>query len=216
MPYEPPGEPPDATTDSALIVEHRARTQEREVRLTAQRLLLEHLQPGDDPNNPKRIFWNDTDLDLTGAVIIDFILRNCRVRNAIFRSAKFSGPYVDFVSTTFSGDASFDSANFLGLTNFTSVNFQDSCSFWRCSFADKSEFGEVGFAKDVVFGCARFAGYAFFNGTHFEGDVYLGATKFDKPAIFSAAKFGGQVHVSKETEFSSGTPPEIMPVISND
>jgi hypothetical protein len=42
MPYQPPGEPP---TDDDRMAEHRERVQEREVRLTAQRLLQEHLKP---------------------------------------------------------------------------------------------------------------------------------------------------------------------------
>ncbi|WP_103334968.1 pentapeptide repeat-containing protein [Amycolatopsis sp. CA-126428] len=70
-------------------VEDEAR-QEREVRLTAQRLLARHLHH-DDQKHPPATFWANMNLDLTGATLIDFDLSNCRVNEATFTQAKFSG-----------------------------------------------------------------------------------------------------------------------------
>jgi hypothetical protein len=49
-PFDLPGDPPDTNADKATRDEHREQVQEREVRLTAQRILATHLRPGDDPS----------------------------------------------------------------------------------------------------------------------------------------------------------------------
>ncbi|QWF85835.1 hypothetical protein [Amycolatopsis sp. CA-230715] len=61
--------------------------QEREVRLTAQRILTDHLKPGPDPRRPADTFWPDTNLDLTGATLIGLDLSRARVRDARFDNA---------------------------------------------------------------------------------------------------------------------------------
>lgn len=48
--------------------------QEREVRLTVQRILGRRLRPGADPDHPADTFWADIDIDLTGATLINFNL----------------------------------------------------------------------------------------------------------------------------------------------
>ncbi|WP_143531936.1 hypothetical protein [Saccharothrix sp. ALI-22-I] len=69
-PFDLPGDPPDANTDRTARDEHRERVQEREVRLTAQRILISHLNPGDDAEHSPATFWADIDLELTSAVLI--------------------------------------------------------------------------------------------------------------------------------------------------
>ncbi len=70
--------------------------QERQVRLTAQRILAEHLrddrakdQHSTDP--PGSRFWPDIRLDLAGATLIDFNLENGVMADADFIGATFSG-----------------------------------------------------------------------------------------------------------------------------
>jgi hypothetical protein len=82
MPYQLPGEQPADDADEQSGAAYRERVQEREVRLTAQRLLTTHLRPGNDKNNPVATFWADIDLDLTGAVLVDFTLAGCTVCSA--------------------------------------------------------------------------------------------------------------------------------------
>jgi hypothetical protein len=112
--------------------------QERQMRLTAQRILTEH--PRDDrakdrqsidPPSPR--FWNNIRLDLTGATLIDFNLVNGVMADANFHRA------------TFSGDAWFGEASFTGGANalhFEQVRILSrgaSCVWptgWRLADAD--------------------------------------------------------------------------------
>ena len=92
--------------------------QERQVRLTAQRILAEHLrddrakdQQSTDPASSR--FWNNIRLDLTGATLIDFNLINGVMADANFHRATFSGD-ASFGGATFSGAARFGGATFSG------------------------------------------------------------------------------------------------------
>ncbi|MEJ2856508.1 MULTISPECIES: pentapeptide repeat-containing protein [unclassified Saccharothrix] len=88
MPYDPPTDP----TDDG----HRERTQEREVRLTAQRIATARLRPTVGPwysiPAPNPLHWpGEFDLDLSGATLLDFGLTGCVVRTGTFRGARFHG-----------------------------------------------------------------------------------------------------------------------------
>ena len=100
MPYDPPDNPATSPKSikqnkgvpakhSALAVEHRTRIEEREVRLTAQRILTTHLRPGPDTKIPSSYFWPDLDLDLGGAALIDFDCSDANIRSARFAAATF-------------------------------------------------------------------------------------------------------------------------------
>ncbi|WIV52936.1 pentapeptide repeat-containing protein [Amycolatopsis nalaikhensis] len=125
MPYTlPDDQPPEADTDEArvLLAEHRERTQEREVRLAAQRILTDHL----NPNRP-HVFWADIDLDLSNAHLIDFTLDNARTGKARFTRATFSA--ASFRRATFSDTAWFDYATFSSIAEFGDVTFDGIVSF---------------------------------------------------------------------------------------
>ena len=101
--------------------------QERQVRLTAQRILAEHLrddrakdQQSTDP--PSSRFWNNIRLDLTGATLIDFNLVNGVMADANFHGAAFSGD-ASFGGATFTGDARFGGATFTGDASFSGATF---------------------------------------------------------------------------------------------
>lgn len=82
MPYTRPtesaGNESDDGVDSSEAKDDAQRREELEVRLTAQRILASHLyHPGDEAESPTAStngveFWADIDVDLTGAVLIDF------------------------------------------------------------------------------------------------------------------------------------------------
>jgi hypothetical protein len=95
---------PDTTTDGT----GDAWRQEKVVRLTAQRILAQHLyydrakdQRFTDPLRAP--FWPSIGLDLVGATLIDFALQNCVIAYADFGGATFSRAI--FRGVTFSGDA---------------------------------------------------------------------------------------------------------------
>jgi uncharacterized protein YjbI with pentapeptide repeats len=71
---------------------------------------------------PLVTYWSDTDLDLTGAHLIDFDLTRCTTQTVLFTEATFTGP------------ARFDSATFTGHTNFEWVTFTSHTSFSSATF----------------------------------------------------------------------------------
>ncbi|MFD9961662.1 pentapeptide repeat-containing protein [Amycolatopsis sp. NPDC058986] len=153
--------------------------QEREVRLTAQRILTAHLRPTDDHGHPLSAFWADVDLNLTGATLIDFDLAGSRLGTAIFTGAEFVGG-AGFDGVTFTGDARFDAAVFPVNTGFGGA-----------TFAGYAGFAGASFAGDARFGGARFSGNTAFDGASFAGDVRFGRATFAGHAAFDGASFAG-------------------------
>ncbi|WP_432855290.1 pentapeptide repeat-containing protein [Amycolatopsis sp. CA-161197] len=90
-----------------------AHQQEREVRLTAQRILARHLRKPVDLRHPPATYWNDIDLNLTGATLIDFDLRDTKLASATFNGASFAQD-ANFDGASFSGRVSFNEASFAG------------------------------------------------------------------------------------------------------
>ncbi|GAA2669883.1 hypothetical protein GCM10010412_048560 [Nonomuraea recticatena] len=132
MPFAPPRE--DSRGNRIRAVQRAARKdgqaptamggdphEERQVRLTAQRILAAHLRYELPPvrrwwQRPAATnlrFWPGVRLDLTGATLLDFDFRNCRVSDARFGQATFSGD-AGFDHATFSGHAWFGGAAFSG------------------------------------------------------------------------------------------------------
>jgi hypothetical protein len=87
MPYtQPDDKPPSEGAPPGAHTRHEHRRQELQVRLTAQRILAAHLRPDRGSE-----FWPYIDLDLTGAQLYKLNFANCRVRDARFSGAQFSG-----------------------------------------------------------------------------------------------------------------------------
>jgi hypothetical protein len=116
--------------------------QEFEVRQTAQRLLVEHLRPGDDPERPDPSFWAETDLNLAGATLVKLVMTHTRVRSASFVGATLCGP-TTFRGTAFAGTADFRAARFSGLADFRRVTFDPE----RTTFKEAVFEGEVDFGR---------------------------------------------------------------------
>ncbi|MGW5050884.1 pentapeptide repeat-containing protein [Actinokineospora sp. NPDC004072] len=137
--------------------------EELQVRLTAQRIIAHHLRPRSEP--VAGTYWPDVDLDLTGAVLVEFNLTNAHLRslraagavfigatwlnglrfdaNARFEGAEFRGP-VRFDGSTFAGVAHFAHTRFAARTRFTDGRFEH-----RTSFADAEFEGPVSTARAV-------------------------------------------------------------------
>ena len=185
MPYDLPGEPPNlATAEDILVREYREQLQEREVRLTAQRLLADHL----DPTSPTDTFWDHIDLDLTRATLINLTLTNCFIHTANFQHATFIGP-TDFGSARIT-DAYFEAAKFTGGAYFTAAEFIGKTHFGEATFA-RADFAGATFASDANFERVTFTGDANFAGATFASDANFEDVTFTGDANFAGTTFKG-------------------------
>jgi uncharacterized protein YjbI with pentapeptide repeats len=228
MPYTPPADEvsPCNSTDPisdlplrpSLLLPPGGRdpSQELQVRLTAQRILIAHLQrpfPDGDahPNFQARVvpadFWPNIDIDLSGAVLSDWYLRNAEVGNANFSNARFYGR-ASFLRTTFSGRAVFENTSFIHSSSFSEGVFRSTedfgISFFGAKFSEDVSFGGAEFfgaarfahahaADRASFDRVRFHRAALFTETRFNQDTEFTSCKFDELVIFTRASFGGRL-----------------------
>jgi uncharacterized protein YjbI with pentapeptide repeats len=196
MPYSPPEIDLDPDVGAERRKEQSDLVQEREVRVTAQRILGEHLHPGPDPDNPDMTFWSDISLDLSGAVLVDFSMTNCRLHTAMFMGARFVG-HAGFGGAQFSGHAWFEGVRFAGHAWFKNARFAGVANFDHAEFDGRTSFAEAQFTGygDYTglagFRGARFAGEAWFRGAGFAGDAEFGEATFNGRTVFSGARFAG-------------------------
>jgi hypothetical protein len=212
MPFKPPGTPPepeDGDTDyKAALVEHGEQVQEREVRVAAQRILRDHLRKGSE-EDPPVTYWPDTDLDLTGANLIDFDLSRCTVRSAIFASATFTG-HANFQSVTFTRTADFQSVTFTRTADFESVTFTRTAYFDSATFTDTAYFNSATFTNNANFTLATFTRTAYFNSATFTNNANFQSATFTRTAYFNSATFTNNADFESATftdftDFTSAT-----------
>ncbi|MGA4995868.1 pentapeptide repeat-containing protein [Nonomuraea bangladeshensis] len=217
MPWTPPAE---QDRHAKIRAAQRARTrtarpdaagrdphEERQVRVTAQRILSDHLRHQDPPSHrwwqlrsadPNPRHWRDIRLDLTGAVLIDHDFNDCRVSDARFGGATFTGG-ASFNNATFTGGAYFGGVTFVGGASFGGVTFTGGASFSEVTFTGGALFVGVTFTGDVVFlgatftnalfGNATFTGSAWFSQATFTDDVSFKKATFTDEASFDEATF---------------------------
>ncbi|AXB48446.1 hypothetical protein A4R43_13015 [Amycolatopsis albispora] len=228
MPYELPSSAPGAEEPPEARRDRWEKLQEREVRVTAQRILTEHLDPA---LRDAGRFWEDIDLDLSGALLIDFTLRDCRVNNARFTDATFAGETrllgIEFTGetwferATFTDDAWFCQAAFQGITRFDQATFASNARFDGTAFTGASVFRDATFLGEsnfddsvfrgrVVFARANFARTASFRRTSFLDDAYLPAVTFNRDTYFLGSRFAkdawfSQVFFNGNTSFEDAT-----------
>ena len=187
--------------------------QERQVRLAAQGILGEHLRDGrpkdkrfTDPPSPR--FWPGIGLDLVGATLIEFNLRDCVIASADFSGATFSDG-AGFVGATLSGPARFDGATFSGEAWFAGTNFSGGVWFGPAIFSGPARFHAATFSELAGFAGTTFSGDAGFDGATFSvAAVFDGATFSDnagfdratlKAAMFRGATFSGPARFDRAT-----------------
>jgi uncharacterized protein YjbI with pentapeptide repeats len=174
------------------------RRQERQVRLTAQRILVAHLQPEPKgrrgkPSNPK--YWPHIDLDLNGATLLDFRLSSgshpepCRLRNGNFINAHFIGS-VWFVEATFTGAAWFREATFTENAWFTKATFTGPANFSEVTFTEFADFRKTTFTEVALFSEATFTGTTDFSEATFIGAADFSEATFIWDALFEKARAG--------------------------
>jgi hypothetical protein len=163
-----------------------AGQQELQVRLTAQRLLAKHLSTAEPAP------WKDIDLDLSGATLVGLNLYRCRIREATFTHATFTGGVASFDSVTFA-TADFDDAVFETIAVFTYAKFRKGASFERAVFRDRPElhdpFYRAGPAAVYYFCGARFGGPVNFSSATFESTMSFVDASFDEHVFFTDATF---------------------------
>jgi len=167
--------------------------QERWVRLTAQRILAEHLRddrPKDHQSThpPSSRFWNNICLDLTGATLIDFNLVDGIMADANFHRAAFVGD-ASFSGAAFTGDASFSGAAFTGDASFSGAAFSRGASFREAAFRGNGLFGGAAFSRGAGFRRAAFGGVAGFHKVTFADDAWFDKATFTRHASFGEATF---------------------------
>ena len=208
MPYSPPPEPSDDVASSQIDDSDEKRMQEREVRLTAQRILAVHLRPDSDTKGSIEKFWGAVDLDLTGADLVDLDFRECHMRLATFAGARFHGT-AWFTGARFTDKAVFYKAHFGCGVQFGGAEFEKVALLHRATFAEDGNFAGVKFRGDAVFAATEFVGKAQFDGAQFaEGSTLpteitesymvfetpqadFKETQFRKDASFRNVQFGG-------------------------
>jgi Pentapeptide repeats (9 copies) len=201
MPFAPeaPGEVPDP---EAAEAPGDTWQQERQVRLTAQRVLADHLridwfegQPAPGPVGPE--FWPDMRLDLTGATLIDLNFYRVVAADARFDSATFTGT-AQFYEAAFGG-SSFRAAKFTQEAAFSRASFKGHADFSKAAFAGKGWFSQASFGRDADFNDASFNGDAMFYGTHFDDTAEFQPTTFSGDAMFAGATFDSSAWFSSAT-----------------
>ena len=160
------------------------------MRLTAQRIIAEHLRATDKHSSrPNPRFWPGISLDLTGATLIVFSFDEGVVEDARFGGATFTGTAL-FRQTSF-GYGWFTGATFGSHAWFTGANFYDA-EFGRAIFTGHANFSEALIGE----------GNASFNGAFFGGEAIFNQATFND-ADFQAATITGHAEFS-EAAFCEG------------
>jgi uncharacterized protein YjbI with pentapeptide repeats len=178
--------------------------EERQVRLTAQRIIAKHLLPNrESETRPETsTFWGLTDVDLTGAMLIDFDVQGCQFVHATFADARFEGVawfsdaqfngLVVFDTATFTSDAWFSRTQFnqkkSGGTQFNATKFEGGAWFIGTVFKDAAVFHESRFTGAADFMGAQVAGRAMFMRAYFGGQVMLSGASLADRADFKDAE----------------------------
>ncbi|MET9067777.1 pentapeptide repeat-containing protein [Streptosporangium sandarakinum] len=166
---------------------------ERQVRLTAQRILAEHLRDDRAPEDRDTVpvgprFWEGIHLDLTGAILTDLDFHNCHVAEAQFDGVIFTGN-AKFYEATFTGDVSFKGSAFRGKAEFYGTAFAGDVNFNGCTFTGEAEFDRATFGGEALFRGTAFTRNAKFDSAIFKEDVTFSGTTFTRNVMFEKATF---------------------------
>jgi uncharacterized protein YjbI with pentapeptide repeats len=170
--------------------------QEREVRVTAQRILTDRLRHS--PVRPDD-HWKDVWLDLTGATLLAFDFSGCTVTQADFSNSVFAGsPTIPFRHATFKENGSFSGARFAGSASFEDVIFAKNATFHDAIFEEEASFDGSVFAEHADFGGATFIKRSAFERAGFHGTSFSGAI-FKETACFKDAVFTEEANLCAAT-----------------
>jgi uncharacterized protein YjbI with pentapeptide repeats len=173
--------------------------------------------PKDVPEQPAT-FWDDINLDLRDAVLVDLDLDECRVGYADFYNARLHGftscrkatfATAVFMNASFSGRAEFTESTITKFANFTDATFVDGALFDRATFA-AAAFTSTTFAGYAIFNEASFTDFAYFSDATIAGSAtfwvatFAGTAKFNHVTFADDADFAGAIFAG-ETSFEGAT-----------
>ncbi|MFI0422427.1 pentapeptide repeat-containing protein [Spongiactinospora sp. 9N601] len=202
MPYTPPrsaaperaaSSPPGPWQSVSPAEPDPAPAGERQVRLTAQTILAEHLRDERRPNQALGLpasprHWPGMRIDLTGATLIDVDFTGAHPAEALFAGATFVGETA-FGWASFSGQARFDKAHFTDDTWFTGAKFAELAEFSAAVFSGGASFEDTTFASDALFYKATFSAHAHFTEATFADHAIFASATFNADAHFDEARF---------------------------
>lgn len=182
----------------------RGTLEERQVRLTVQRILTEHLRWSASrkrrwwsrAERSPDTFWPGMRLDLTGATLLEVDLRNCRIAQVTFDEAYFTS-HASFVEATFTDQASFARATFTLGASFDRATFTGRAVFDQVISAGTTSFHNVTFTSRTRFLWANLA-RASFDGATFTDSIEFPRAIFSQGASFHRATFAGRALFSEE------------------
>jgi uncharacterized protein YjbI with pentapeptide repeats len=133
---------------------------EQVVRTTIQDVLAERLRPG----NPG--FWQDADIDLRDAHLIELRWMRTRIRELNLEGATFGGG-ANFDGAVFTGDAWFTGVTFTFYAELQEARFEAIADFDKAEFEGSASFRDAVFEGEASFVEARFLAEADFAGATF-------------------------------------------------
>jgi uncharacterized protein YjbI with pentapeptide repeats len=170
--------------------------QERQVRLTAQHILLHNLRVVAQhrrrwwhrkPQDPIAA-WPGMRLNLAEALLVDFSLAGCQLDYANFARAQFIGA-ASFDHTEFAGRVAFGNAQFAEEASFEEARFTNDASFKKSRFSGETSFRSAQFRSEADFEGAQFAGGVSFQGAEFGGGADFVNAQFALGASFRDVRF---------------------------
>ncbi|MEV0811409.1 pentapeptide repeat-containing protein [Micromonospora sp. NPDC050200] len=210
---EPEQEGESASDAQALKLS--AELGERDVRITAQRILSNHLRPS-RPDG----YWPSIRIDLQHATLVKFDFQGCAVASANFGgaifidTARFSGSSFDercsFRECEFRGYVKFENVQFNADARFERVKFTRGATFIGTRFSGGTKFDSASFGATCYFGDVIFGGACYFSEAEFEGEARFGQAEFHREASFGGCKFHGETRFGSvrfylASNFSSAT-----------
>jgi hypothetical protein len=207
--------PPRASPTSQRSRQAHAE-QERQVRVTAQDILLRNLLVTAQPRrwwhrmSPPAPAWPGVRLNLAGALVLKFSLSECQLGNADFGDAEFIGEAF-FGGAQFTGHARFGRAEFTAHAHFGRALFTGEAYFWGAQFTEAAHFRDAQFTGEVDFGDAQFTGNADFRGALFTANAYFGFAQFTGIAHFEDAQFTGKADFRGARVASTAGPGYVWP-----
>ncbi|WP_405681042.1 pentapeptide repeat-containing protein [Streptomyces sp. NBC_00868] len=189
--------------------EQEAR-EEREVRAAAQQVLTSHVRCTDtqaDTAAQPETFWPGLRLNLNGAHLRLFDLRDCSVDSATFVGTHFHGKS-DFTGMTCLQEISLKGAHFHGETLWDEATIHSTADFTHAVFRSDASFDETCLGSPpsdapeqapspALFDDAKFIGQASFVRAVFTGVARFEKARFKGRASFSGAEFRASAYFSK-------------------
>ena len=158
------------------------------MRKAAQRLLTDHLEPG------TASFWEGQDIDLSLALLVDFLFIGCSVRRADFAGSVFAGA-AQFGGMKASDNVYFSGARFMGDAWFTGAHFGGNVFYDNTTFDAAAIFCGVDRTAGLLISAdmekAQLGDFPVERGASFERGAYFDDAVFASPPHLSAVTING-------------------------